>query len=129
MNAEYNAGVDAQERKNYPEAIQHYLKAIEEQRRFPEAWNNLGFCYRMVARNYLDKSNEAYNRAIEYKPNFEDALEYQGELFAMTGQLKNAYENYLALKQMNSRKADILKKRLDGILIEAQSVLGQYSPR
>src|SRR5437660_1196153 len=80
-NIEYNMGVDAQDNKNYPEAIKHYKNAIAGQRNFPEAWNNLAFCYRMVAKSYLDQSNDAYNVALQYKPNFEDALEYQGELF------------------------------------------------
>lgn len=126
--AEYNAGVEAQGNKNYQEAIQHYLNAIEQNKKFPEVWNNLGYCYRMVAWSYLEKSDDAYDTAIKYKSPFEDALEYQGELYLTMGKIKKSYENYLKLKQMKSSKADTLKKKLDDTLEEAQDVLKQYSP-
>lgn len=125
---DYNAGVKAQKNKNYTEAIQYYQSAINQKSDFPDAWSNLAYSYRMLAKSYLAKSGSAYEKAISYNPKHEQAIEYQGEYFVMTGQLKNAYSNYLKLKQMDSSEAGAVKEKLDEVLQQAQSVLKEYSP-
>lgn len=124
---EYNVGVQAQKDKNYAEAIQHYQKAIDQKSDFPDAWNNLGYSYRMTAKSYLTKAQDAYEKAVKYAPKHEEALEYQGEYFLMMGQIKNAYSNYQKLKQLNSKEADKLKEKLDRVLKQSQSVLKEYT--
>jgi tetratricopeptide (TPR) repeat protein len=125
---EYNAGVDAQKDKNYSEAIEHYQNAVDQKSDFPDAWNNLGYCYRMTAKSNLAKAGDAYDKAIGYNSTHEEAIEYQGEYYVMVGQLKNAYSNYKQLKQMGSDEAQELKEKLDEVLEQAQSVLKEYSP-
>jgi len=125
---DYNEGVRAQKNKNYTEAIQYYQSALNQKPDFPDAWSNLAYSYRMMAKSYLEKSGSAYEKAIGYNPKHEQAIEYQGEYFVMTGQLKNGYSNYLKLKQMDSSEAGDLKEKLDEVLKQAQSVLKEYSP-
>jgi tetratricopeptide (TPR) repeat protein len=125
---EYNAGTRAQQEQKYSEAIEHYKNAIDQKSDLPDAWNNMGYCYRMTAKTYLIESGKAYDKAISYDPNHEKALEYQGEYFLMMGQFTNAYKNYRKLKQLNSSEAKILKSRLDQALEDAQSLLNDYSP-
>jgi len=125
---DYNAGVEAQKNKDYSSAIQYYQSALDQKSDFPDAWNNLGYCYRMTGKTYLVKAGEAYDKAVHYNPNHEEALEYQGEYFVMVGKLKDAYSNYQKLKQLNSSEADELKERLDDVLKQAQAVLKEYSP-
>lgn len=125
---DYNAGVDAQRKEDYVKAIQFYQKALAANDEFPEAWNNLAYCNRMIAMSYLAKAGDAYDRALKFQPNFQDALEYQGEYFVTMGQLIKAFNNYQTLKQMNSEQASKVKHRLDPVLKQAKEILKNYSP-
>ena len=124
----YNAGVDAQKNRDYAQAIEHYQAALDKKSDFAEAWNNLGYCNRMIAKSYLKKAGDAYTKAVDYNPNLPEAIEYQGEYFIMVGKFNSAYQNYQKLKQMGSPEADELKSSLDRTLTEAKSVLKVYSP-
>jgi len=125
---DYNAGVAAQEKKDYESAIQYYQSSLAQKSDFADAWNNLGFCYRQIAKSYLDKTDDAYKKALNINPSYENALEYQGEYFLMRGQLFEAYRNYQHLKALKSKEASDLKDALDPILKDAQKVLKVYSP-
>lgn len=125
---DFMEGLKAQNSRNYAAAIQFYQKAVDQQSDYADAWNNMGYCYRMTAKGYLDKAGDAYAKAIQYNPQHEAALEYQGEYFVMVGQLMSAYRNYQTLKQMNSGEADKVKEKLDAVLEEAQAVLKTYTP-
>jgi len=119
----FNAGLKAQKNRNYEAAIQFYQQAIDQKADYADAWNNMGYCYRMTAKGYLDKAGDAYAKAIRYNPQHEAALEYQGEYFVMVGQLMSAYRNYQTLKPMNAKEANKVKEKLDSVLEEAQAVL------
>lgn len=125
---DYNAGVKAQKGKDYETAIFYYQKALDQKSDFADAWNNLGYCNRMIAKSYLAKAGSAYAKAVKYEPKHEEALEYQGEYFIMVGELSEAYENYQTLKSLNSKEADELKEKLDAILNQAQKVQAHYTP-
>jgi tetratricopeptide (TPR) repeat protein len=125
---DYNAGVEAQKNKDYPKAIEHYQSALNKKSDYAEAWNNLGFCNRMIAKTYLKKAGDAYTKAVNYNPSLPEAIEYQGEYFIMVGKFNSAFQNYQKLKQMNSPESGELKASLDSTLNEAKSVLKVYSP-
>jgi len=118
----------AQNKRDYAAAIELYQAAISEKKDDADAWNNMGYCYRMTAKGYLDKAGDAYAKAINYNPEHEAALEYQGEYFVMVGQLMSAYRNYQALEKMDSDEAKKVKAKLDSVLEEAQAVLKIYQP-
>ena len=120
---DYNAGVAAQKNQDYQGAIDSYLSALGKKGDFADAWNNLGYCYRMVAKSYLDMSGDAYSKALKYAPQNAWALEYQGEYYILTGQLKKAYQNYLKLQNLDPQLAGELKEKLDKVLDQAQAVL------
>ncbi len=125
---DYNSGVFAQKSGDYQQAIQYYLKSVDQKSDFADAWNNLGYCYRMTAKQHLAKSGDAYDRALKINPKHEGALEYQGEYFLMVGQISKAYLNYQTLKGMESDQAGDLKDSLDNILKQSQFILKSYSP-
>ncbi len=73
--------------------------------------NYLGFVYRKM--NELTKSGNHYNKALRIDPMHIGALEYQGELFVMTNQIKKAQKNLDLLKQIcgvNCKEYKKLKK-------------------
>lgn len=125
---DYNEGVSAQKRGEYFEAIDLYLKALGEKEDFADAWNNLGYCYRMVAKSYLSEAGNAYQNALKYDPKSEDTLEYQGEYFLLVGKLKQAFANYQTLKAMRSDQAGNLQSQLNPVLSDAKEILKSYSP-
>jgi tetratricopeptide (TPR) repeat protein len=127
-NKYFSEALSAQKNQEYEAAIQLYQSAISEKQDDADAWNNMGYCYRMTAKGYLDKAGNAYAKAISYNPQHEAALEYQGEYFVMVGQLMSAYRNYQALEKIGSDQADKVKAKLDSVLEEAQAVLKIYSP-
>ena len=124
----YNEGCVAQKNNDYEAAIEFFKEALDIKPDFPDAWNNLGFCYRMTAKTYLARSGEAYVKALQEDPVHEGALEYQGEYFLMIGELSKSYENYKTLKKMKSGDAAALKEALDPILKQAKDILKTYSP-
>src|SRR5579872_5641740 len=119
---DYNAALAAQEKADYQKAIGYYEQSIDKKSDFAEAWNNLGYCYRMIGKTYLSKAGEAYTKAIQYAPKFQQAIEYQGEYFLMTGQIAKAYLNYKTLDKLKSPLAVDLKERLDDNLKQAHEI-------
>jgi Flp pilus assembly protein TadD len=119
----YNKGVQAQNRKDYPEAVRWYRKAVELKADYPDALNNLGFSLRSIGKGYLDQAAQAYQKALTLNANHEQALEYQGELYLLEGQLTKASENVKRLEQLHSRDLGELKPKLDAILAEAKKLL------
>lgn len=118
----FNKGVDAQKKGRYDDAIRQFRRAIQAKRDYAEAYNMLGYVLRKKASESLEESGEAYATALELNPNFEEALEYQGELFLRLGQLKKAHANYLRLVALKSDEAKELKKKLDDVLKEAREL-------
>ncbi len=73
--------------------------------------NYLGFVYRKM--NELTKSGNHYDKALRIEPMHIGALEYQGELFVMKKQIKEAQKNLNLLKQIcgvNCKEYKKLKK-------------------
>lgn len=124
----FNSGFEAQNAGNFEEAIQYYKKAIEEKPDNADAWNNMGYCFRMVAKANLNESGDAYAKALAIDPSHKQALEYQGEYFVMVGQLMSAYRNYEALQKIDSDEAAKVQAKLNAVLLEAQAVLKNYKP-
>ncbi len=76
--------------------------------------NYLGFVYRKM--NELGKSGEHYQKALRINPRHIGALEYQGELFVMMGQVKKAKSNLNLLKRIcgtSCKEYSKLKKVID----------------
>jgi tetratricopeptide (TPR) repeat protein len=119
----YNSGVQAQNRKDYQEAVRWYRKALELKPDYPDALNNLGFSLRSIAKGYLDEAAQAYKKALTLNATHAQALEYQGELYLLEGQLTKASENVKRLEQLHSHEAGDLKPKLDAILAQAKQLL------
>lgn len=119
----FNDGYSLQKNANYSAAIDKYSQAISINPDYAEAYNNRAYCYKMVAKDYLRLSGQSYDKALELKPNFVEALEYQGAYFIMNGELKNAYNNYKILLTLDEDEARELKKDLDPVINQAEFVI------
>ncbi|MGH2376124.1 MAG: tetratricopeptide repeat protein [bacterium] len=99
----YDLGMNHFRGKRWTQAIQAYLDAVRIEPRFPEAWNNLGYCYRKVKDN--QRALDAYRRAIELRPDFAAAHEYIGRLYIAMGNRDMAMRHYEILRRLDGKLA------------------------
>lgn len=107
----YRATSDAKARKEFDKAVTKFTAALELKPDMPEAYNNLGYCYRKLGE--LDKSLTAYEKAISLKPDFAQAREYRGETWLALGKPDKANGELDFLKQMRSPLADTLARAIE----------------
>lgn len=86
--AEARADIDAE---NWTAAIDKLRLIIDADSSNADAFNLLGYALRHTGAN--DRAMQAYKRALKIDPNHAEALEYQGELFVMLGDLDSANAN------------------------------------
>lgn len=79
------------EREEFTAAVPILEKLAADLPANADVFNMLGFAYRNTGD--LQKSAPAYERALYLKPDHLQALEYQGELFLLLGNIKGAEEN------------------------------------
>lgn len=107
----YRATTEAKTKKEYKKAVKRFNKAIKHNEEFPEAYNNLGYCYRKLGK--LEESLDAYSKALELNPDFARAIEYLGETFLALDSLSGANEQLNRLKKLESIYADTLSKSIN----------------
>ena len=84
------------DREKYDRAISELRKAADLRPKNADIQNYLGFAYRKSGK--LEASGNHYARALQLDPDHKGALEYQGELFLMTGALGKARANLARLE-------------------------------
>jgi len=107
----YRATTEAKTKKEYKKAVKRFNKAIKHNAEFPEAFNNLGYCYRKLGK--LEESLDAYSMALKLDPDFAQAIEYLGETFLALDSLSGANEQLNRLKKLESSYADTLSKSIN----------------
>lgn len=88
------------ETEQYADALPLLADLTKQQPGFADAWSLLGFAYRKTGD--LERSGDAYRRALSLDPYHRGALEYQGELFLKMGNIKGAEGNLSRLKTLCS---------------------------
>ena len=93
--AEVRAKIKA---KNWKEAISDLNGMIDRGVQHADVYNLLGYSLR----NSGDSKTALifYRKALEFDPNHKGALEYLGELYAMTGELAKAREQVMLLQKL-----------------------------
>jgi len=86
------------DKEQYKQAIVKLKDAIKSDPDNADAWNLLGYASRK--KGDLEKSAEAYSKALSIDPDHKDALEYQGELFLMLGDKVSAQVNLSKLHSL-----------------------------
>tara|TARA_E500000178_G_scaffold314982_1_gene333611 strand:+ start:1408 stop:1851 length:444 start_codon:yes stop_codon:yes gene_type:complete len=83
------------DRERYDRAISELRKAAKLRPNNADIQNYLGFAYRKSGK--LEESGRHYTKALDLDPDHKGALEYQGELFLMTGKPEKAQANLARL--------------------------------
>ncbi len=88
------------DREQFDRAISELRKAADLRPKNADIQNYLGFAYRKSGK--LEASGNHYSKALQLDPDHKGALEYQGELFLMTGALEKARANLARLEVLCS---------------------------
>jgi len=102
----YNQGLQWQKDRQYAKAIEAYRQAVQLKPDFPEAYNNLGYTYRMAGD--FDNAIAAYQEALRLKPDFAEAHQYLGKAYLAKGMRQEAEEQYRILRTLNPTMAATL---------------------
>jgi tetratricopeptide (TPR) repeat protein len=111
----YNMAWAFNSKKEYDNAIQHAAKALEIDNGYRAAYGELGFSY---------SSNKKYAEAVEqFKKNLaiskvDIAMLYSGYAYTELNNKEAALEQYEALKKINERMANNLKKKIDAMPVK-----------
>jgi Flp pilus assembly protein TadD len=77
--------------KHWEEAIDKLSRIVEADPMNADAYNLLGYSFRNFGNS--SRAMQAYDKALDLDPNHTGALEYQGVLFVMLGDLDKANAN------------------------------------
>jgi len=96
--AGYNEAVALIAAKKFQKAIPPLQSAEKLAATDADIQNLLGFAHRKTGK--LDEAASYYKRALEINPKHKGALEYQGELFLMLGDIDAAADNLAKLDKI-----------------------------
>lgn len=82
--------------KRWQDAVDKLTLIVGADSTNADAYNLLGYALRHLDRT--DRAMQAYKRALTLDPNHKGALEYQGVLFVMLGDLASARDNLAKLE-------------------------------
>ena len=98
VKQEFANGKSAVYSGRYDKAIQHLKEVVTREPRNVDAYNYLGFSYRKTGN--LELAAASYRLVFSIDPNHKGALEYQGELFLILGDLSAAQRNLARLEKL-----------------------------
>ncbi len=104
--AAFRAGLALHREKYYAPAIKEYERAIALGGRFPEAFNNLAYCYRKIGQ--IDKALELYKTALALRPTFPQAHDYIARTYLAKGDRALAMRHYEILRRLDAKLAHCL---------------------
>ncbi len=99
----FKRGLELHKAKKWAAAIPEYERAIALGGRFPEAFNNLAYCYRKTG--LIDKSIELYKVAIALRPTFPQAHDYLARAYLAKGDRAAALREYEILRRLDAKLA------------------------
>ncbi len=114
MTAEdhYNNGLSLSDLGKHSEALAEFRKAVSQKPDFADAYNMIGYTYRMLGK--LSDSLKNYEKALKLRPEFPQAREYLGETYLAANDLLHAMQNYFILKNAGAEEAQELWEKIEG---------------
>ena len=96
--------------RQFKRALRKFKKATRRDRKFHEAYNEMGFAQRMLGK--YEDALESYDKALELDPGFPYAVEYRGEAYMRLGRLDDAKAAYMELFGNHRKLADMLMTKM-----------------
>lgn len=107
---EQKAGKAGDAKKKFGKALKKFEGAVERDATYFEAWNMVGFCERNLGN--LDRAFAAYEKALTLKPDYDEAHEYLGEAYLMSGDVAKAKVELAWLRARDSDEAEELAEKI-----------------
>jgi len=107
----FRRGLELHKSKQWTAAIKEYERAVALGGRFPEAFNNLAYCYRKVGQ--LDRAIELYKTALQLRPTFPQAHDYLSRAYLAKGDRAAALREYEIVRRLDAKLAHCLKGAID----------------
>lgn len=102
----FRAGLELHKNKEWAAAVKEYERAVALGGRFPEAFNNLAYCYRKLGQ--VDKAIELYKTAIQLRPTFPQAHDYLARAYLAKGDRQAAVREYEIVRRLDTKLAHCL---------------------
>ena len=98
-------------KKKFGKALGKFEYATELDPNYYQAWNMVGYCARQ--QGDLKRAFAAYSKCLALEPEYEEAHEYLGEAYVMSGEIAKAKEQLAWLRSRDSKEAAELAARID----------------
>jgi lipoprotein NlpI len=105
------AGKANDAKKKFGKARGKFEEAVKLDPDYFEAWNMLGYSARQSGD--LKASFAAYDKCLAIKPDYDEAHEYRGEAYLMSGQIDLAKQELAWLKAEGSDEAEELAEAIE----------------
>lgn len=92
--------------KEYEKASRALRSAVQDDPTLHQAWTTLGYTLRKSGE--FGEALAAYDRALELRPGFPEAVEYRAEAYLGLGRVAEAQEAYMELLRADREHADEL---------------------
>lgn len=125
LNENFRNGSALIKYEMYEDAITYLLRADQEEPNNADINNLLGFSHRKLGK--YDKANQYYQKALRIDPKHRGALEYLGELYVETNQLKKARQQLAKLDEVCLLRCDEYKKLKRAIEEKTQQVAEEHN--
>lgn len=102
----FKRGLEFHKAKQWEAATKEYERALALGGRFPEAFNNLAYCYRKIGQ--VDKAIELYKIAIQLRPTFPQAHDYLARAYLQKGDREAALHEYEIVRRLDTKLATCL---------------------
>ncbi|HLQ66808.1 MAG TPA: tetratricopeptide repeat protein [Candidatus Limnocylindrales bacterium] len=101
--ADLQAGKTKDAKKKFEKALKIFDEVTRLDPKHYESWNMVGFTSRKTGD--LKRAFAAYDKALALKPDYEEAHEYLGEAYIMSGDMAKAKEQLAWLKNVGGEEA------------------------
>jgi len=110
---ELASGKSDSAKKRFGKALKKFSEATELDPTYYQAWNMVGFCSRKSGD--LKRAFAAYEKCLGIQPDYEEAHEYLGEAYLMSGERGKAKEQLAWLVGHKSKEAGELATKIEAL--------------